>query len=213
MTRTRCLAAALILGLALVLGVRTDHGPKVAEALGPISLQQVGSGFAQPLGIVSAGDGRLFIIEQSGRIKILNGGTTLPTPFLDVSALMPAFIDSEQGLLGLAFHPNFPATPYFYIDYTNDNEDIVVARYSVSANPNIANAAGVVMLTIPHPAANNHNGGQLNFGPDGYLYVAVGDGGGGGDPNNNAQNKNILLGKILRLDVNRHELPVTLRFQ
>lgn len=180
----------------------------VAEALGPITLTQVGGGFSEPLGIVHAGDNRLFIVEKSGKIKILVSGYTYPTPFLDVGASGLNLIDAstaEEGLLGLAFHPDYPSTPYFFVHYVNTNGDVVIARYSVSANPNVANSAsGVVLKTIPHPVLRNHNGGQLAFGPDGYLYAAVGDGGGGGDPGNNAQNTGNLLGKVLRLDVDQN---------
>jgi hypothetical protein len=155
-----------------------------------------------PLGIVNAGDSRLFIIEQGGRIRILSSGAALSTPFLDVSSLVST--GSERGLLGLAFHPNYPATPYFYIDYTNSAGDIVIARYRVSmTDNNVADPASrLALLTVPHPTDANHNGGQLAFGPDGKLYVGTGDGGGGGDTPNNAQNLSVLLGKVLRLDVN-----------
>ncbi|MBI5289182.1 MAG: PQQ-dependent sugar dehydrogenase [Chloroflexi bacterium] len=210
--------AALALALALGTHARRPRTPTVAAA-GTIALQPLSgaSGLSAPLGIVSAGDSRLFIIEKGGRIKIYNGSSILPTPFLDVSSLLPASPGNEEGLLGLAFHPNYPATPYFFIHYTNASGDVVIRRYAVSANPDIANAAsGVPLLTIPHPTNQNHNGGQLAFGPDGYLYAAIGDGGGEGDPANNAQNVNTLLGKILRIDVDQsvntapyHGIPPT----
>ncbi len=175
-----------------------------------ISVSQiVASGFSRPIQVTHAGDGsgRLFVAEQDGRIKIISNTTVLPTPFLDINALVRSPADgggSEQGLLGLAFHPNYKTNGYFYLYYNNTSGDIVIARYSVSGSPNVANTASAsILLTIPHPNFSNHNGGQLLFGPlDGYLYLGTGDGGSGGDPDENAQNKNILLGKMLRLDVN-----------
>jgi glucose/arabinose dehydrogenase len=145
--------------------------------------------------------GRLFIVEQGGLIRILNSldGTPRATPFLDVAGLIVT--GGEQGLLGMAFDPNYAGNGRFYIYYTNTAGDIVIARYGVSSNPDIANAgAQAILKTIAHPTNQNHNGGMLAFGPDGCLYAGIGDGGGRGDPNGNAQNTNSLLGKILRLD-------------
>jgi glucose/arabinose dehydrogenase len=173
-----------------------------------ILLEQVASGLTQPIAVAHAGDssGRLFIVQQTGEIRILSGGTLLPTPFLDLSALVSCC--GEQGLLGLAFHPDYATNGFFYVDYTNLAGDTVVARYNVSAaNPNVAdpNSAQTV-LTQNQPFAN-HNGGQLAFGPDGYLYIALGDGGSGGDPQDNGQNLETWLGKILRVDVNGDDFP------
>ena len=124
----------------------------------------------------------------------------MATPFLDIHTILTS--GGERGLLGLAFSPNYASTGHFYVYYTNDLGNIVIARYTVSADPNLADASsGVVVLTVDHPTNTNHNGGQLAFGPDGYLYAGPGDGGGGGDALNNAQNPDKLLGKILRLDV------------
>jgi glucose/arabinose dehydrogenase len=134
-------------------------------------------------------------------IRILNSldGTPRATPFLDVAGLIVT--GGEQGLLGMAFDPNYAGNGRFYIYYTNTAGDIVIARYGVSSNPDIANAgAQAILKTIAHPTNQNHNGGMLAFGPDGCLYAGIGDGGGRGDPNGNAQNTNSLLGKILRLD-------------
>jgi glucose/arabinose dehydrogenase len=179
------------------------------------------TGLSLPVDIVNAGDGtnRLFIVEQRGLIKIHDGSTLLSTPFLDLTAAtVPGFLSagSEQGLLSLAFHPNYenPASRFFFIYYTNGAGEITVARYQPSAgNPNIANPTGVVLLTIDKDFAN-HNGGKLNFGSDGYLYFGTGDGGSANDPGNNAQNGNSLLGKMLRIDVNNfalsgYEIPPT----
>jgi glucose/arabinose dehydrogenase len=174
------------------------------------NLNSYATGFTSPTDIANAGDGRLFIVQKTGQIKIINSdGTIKPTAFLDID---PIVINggSEEGLLGLVFHPNFASNGYFYIYYTNLSGNNVVARYQVSAaDPNIADAASAqILLTISHPTNNNHNGGNLNFGPsDGYLYIGTGDGGGSGDTSNNAQNINSLLGKLLRIDVNKDDFP------
>lgn len=161
----------------------------------------VAGGLDRPDGIVNAGDSRLFIIQQSGTILIFDGTRLLPTPFLDVRALVS--IDSERGLLGLAFHPHYRDNGFFFIYYTDRNGDITLARYRVS--PSSADRAdatsATIVLTISHSQFANHNGGQLQFGPDGYLYLGPGDGGSQGDPFGHAQDRSQLLGKILRIDV------------
>jgi glucose/arabinose dehydrogenase len=183
---------ALLLALLIPLGAAAQ----------PIALQRVTGGLSAPLGVVSAGDARLFVVQQSGTIAVWDGTRVLPTPFLDIHNLVSCC--NERGLLGLAFHPHYATNGLFFVDYTAPNGDVTVARYSVSADPNRADAAsGAVLLTIPHSQFANHNGGQLQFGPDGYLYIGVGDGGGAGNPSNSAQDLNQLLGKILRIDVDR----------
>jgi glucose/arabinose dehydrogenase len=168
------------------------------------------TGFASPSDIANAGDNRLFVVQKTGQIKVINSdGSVRATPFLDID---PLVINggTEQGLLGLSFHPNYASNRYFYIFYTNLSGDNVVARYQTSASdPNVADPASAqIIMTIAHPTNNNHNGGNLNFGPnDGYLYIGTGDGGGAGDVPNNAQNINILLGKLLRVDVNKDDFP------
>src|SRR5438270_6817237 len=166
-----------------------------------IALRPVISGLSEPTSIVNAGDSRLFIAQQTGRIAIYDGTRVLPQPFLDVSSLISTN-GEERGLLGLAFSPHYRDDGSFYIDYTNTAGDTVVARYHVSASdPNVADRASAqVILTVAQPYPN-HNGGELQFGPDGYLYIAMGDGGSGGDPENRAQTLSTLLGKILRIDV------------
>lgn len=168
---------------------------------GTIALQSFGTGFASPVDIENCGDSRLFVVEQDGLIRILNSnGTINPTPFLNITTLTNQ--SGEQGLLGLAFHPNYSTNGLFYINYTNTSGNTVIARYSVdSGNPNLANTTGTILLTVTQPFSN-HNGGTLKFGSDGYLYIGMGDGGSGGDPGNRAQNINELLGKMLRIDVN-----------
>ena len=168
-----------------------------------LRLQTVTAVLSSPVFLTApTGDvGRLFIVEQGGLIRILNSldGTPRATPFLDVAGLIVT--GGEQGLLGMAFDPNYAGNGRFYIYYTNTAGDIVIARYGVSTNPDIANAgAQAILKTIAHPTNQNHNGGMLAFGPDVCLYAGIGDGGGSGDPNGNAQNTNSLLGKILRLD-------------
>jgi glucose/arabinose dehydrogenase len=164
-------------------------------------LKPIAAGLNMPLGVVSAGDSRLFLVQQRGRIVIYDGTRVLPTPFLDVSSLVSCC--DERGLLGLAFDPQYASNRFFFIYYTDPGGNITIARYSTSAaDPDRADAAsGTIVLTIAHMQFPNHNGGQLQFGPDGYLYLGTGDGGSGGDPNNNAQNRGVLLGKLLRIDV------------
>jgi len=151
-------------------------------------------------------DPRRFVVERAGAIRIFDNDQLLPAPFLDVSNSIRA--GGEQGLLGLAFHPKYATNGLFFIYYTTSNAN-VVARCSVSADPNVANPTCTPVLSIPD-FAGNHNGGMIEFGPDGYLYIGTGDGGGGGDPNRNGQslvngdtsaNSVALLGKILRIDV------------
>lgn len=173
---------------------------------GAILARRVGAGFEQPVFVTSApGDAdRLFVVEKTGAIKILDPATgAVVSTFLDIPN-GEISDDGEGGLLGLAFHPDYATNGKFFVYVTNAAGDIELRAYSRSnTDPNAADpASGDVILTIPHPTYSNHNGGWIAFGPDGYLYIATGDGGGGGDPNGNAQNKNSLLGKMLRIDVN-----------
>ncbi len=163
---------------------------------------QVVSGLSRPVDIQDPGDGsgRLFIVEQAGRILILQDGALLPTPFLDIVSEVGSR-GNEQGLLGLAFHPRYAENGRFFVNYTDTNGDTVISRFQVSEDPNLADAATetpVLTADQPYP---NHNGGVLAFGPDGYLYAGLGDGGSGGDPLGNGQKTDTVLGKILRLDV------------
>jgi len=165
----------------------------------------VSSGLSSPVFVGHAGDGsnRLFIVEQGGVIRVLQPGTSTPTQFLDIHTKVVA--GGEQGLLGLAFHPQYTTNRRFFVYYTRAGDGtLVIAEYKVSAgNPNVADQGETILLTIPHPTNTNHNGGMLAFGRDGYLYIGVGDGGSGNDPPNNAQNIDVLLGKILRIDVDK----------
>lgn len=165
-----------------------------------LEVRQLAENLAQPLAIAHAGDTRLFVVLQAGRIVIWDGTAVLSTPFLDIRVLIKS--GGEQGLLGLAFHPRYRDNGFFYVNYTDLNGNTVIARYRVSSTePNRADPSSAqIVLQIAQPFAN-HNGGQLLFGPDGYLYIGMGDGGSGGDPGNRAQNLNELLGKMLRIDV------------
>ncbi|MCW8981675.1 MAG: PQQ-dependent sugar dehydrogenase [Altibacter sp.] len=154
-----------------------------------------------PVDLQHAGDDRLFVVEQGGVIKILDlNGNVNPTPFLDISGLVSG--GSEQGLLGLAFHPDYANNGFFFVNYTKINGDTRIARFSVDpGDPDIALLGSELMILEYSQPFSNHNGGGIAFGPDGYLYIASGDGGSGGDPGNRAQNTTILLGKLLRIDV------------
>jgi hypothetical protein len=167
-------------------------------------LTPVVTGLSNPIFAGHAGDGsgRLFIVEQDGTVLVLQPSQSTPTIFLDVRARIAAV--GEQGLLGLAFHPQYATNGRLFVYYTRAGDGtIVIAEYRVSADVNRADPTEQVLLTIPHPVHTNHNGGMLAFGLDGYLYVGVGDGGGGNDEPNNAQNIDVLLGKILRIDVDQ----------
>jgi glucose/arabinose dehydrogenase len=199
---TRSIVATLVL-ITIVVPLSAAFPDSASAAA--VRLVPVKSGFTQPLYVTGAGDrsGRLFVVEKTGAIKIIKDRATLSKPFLNIAGLLSPDSDTtERGLLGLAFHPNFETNGLFYVDYTDRNGDIVVARYRTSADLNVANPSSrVPILTIPHREAANHNGGMITFGPkDGYLYISVGDGGGGQSAN--GQRTNTLLGKILRIDVN-----------
>jgi hypothetical protein len=166
-----------------------------------IELEKVATGLSQPILATHAGDGsgRLFIVEKPGWIRILKNGTLLPTPFLDVGSLVSTC--NECGLLGLAFHSDYDTNGLFYISYTRKSDDAsVLARYTISGNPDLADAASAESMLVIGQPASNHNGGHIAFGTDGYLYFGLGDGGGAGDTANNAQNIGNLLGTILRID-------------
>jgi uncharacterized protein (TIGR03437 family) len=169
-----------------------------------VRLEPVMTGLSSPVLVTHAGDGsgRLFVVEQSGRIKVLQPGASAPTEFLNLSTKIST--GGERGLLGLAFHPQFRINRRFFVNYTRAGDGAtVVAEYRASASdPNKADTTEAVLLTVAQPFAN-HNGGMIEFGPDGYLYVGMGDGGSANDPGNRAQNVNDLLGKMLRIDVDR----------
>jgi glucose/arabinose dehydrogenase len=169
-----------------------------------IELRPVLAGLAAPVFVTNADDGsnRLFVVEQRGTILVAQPDTATASTFLDIQPKVMA--GGERGLLGLAFHPRYATNGRFFVYYTRSPDGaIVIAEYAVSANPDVAGTAETVLLTIPHPTFANHNGGMLAFGPDHLLYVGVGDGGSANDPSNHAQDVDVLLGKILRIDVDR----------
>jgi glucose/arabinose dehydrogenase len=194
--------------IVLALSAGLLHPP---SAFAQIQLVPVATGLVNPVFVTGARDGmrRLFIVEQAGTVRVMpvDGGAT--SLFLDIRSRVRS--GGEQGLLGLAFHPSYSSNRRFFVYYTRAADGaIVIAEYAASpANPQVADATERVLLTIPHPSFSNHNGGMVAFGPDGYLYIGVGDGGSGNDPSNNAQNKDVLLGKLLRIDVDRQsgQLP------
>lgn len=191
-------ALALTFAAAVATAAAQPGSPTVAISLAPRA-----TGLNSPVDLAAtpqASDRRLFIVEQGGRIRIMRpNGSLLFRPFLDIQDRVSS--GSERGLLGLAFHPNYASNGYFYVNYTNLNGDTTIARFSVSGSRNLADPnSEQILLVVDQPFAN-HNGGDLAFGPDGYLYIALGDGGSGGDPLNNSQNIDSLLGKILRIDV------------
>lgn len=171
----------------------------------PVVLRHAVGGLDKPVSIAQAGDGRLFVALLGGLVVIAEQGAVRPEPFLDIRSLVtqggPGAHSGEQGLLGLAFHPRYAENGFFFVDYTDRLGAVVVARYRVSGDPQRADPeSGRILLTIPKPYIN-HNGGQLQFGPDGYLYVSVGDGGSAGGPSCFSQRSDSLLGKLLRIDV------------
>jgi glucose/arabinose dehydrogenase len=207
--------AAVVLMISLAWGPAAEPAKAEAGTAAPsaapsplnpalIKFRQVGAGFDHPVAIVDAGDGsgRLFIVEKTGYISILRYGRKRTPPFLDVHTLIDAAAN-ERGLLGLAFHPDYVHNGYFYTVYTAPGGAETLSRWTRSAtDPNLADAGSqLIVMTVPHSDFSNHNGGNIAFGADGYLYWSIGDGGGSGDQANNAQNLNILLGKLLRIDV------------
>lgn len=166
-----------------------------------INLEEFATGFTAPVEITHANDSRMFVVQQNGIIKIIQpNGSVNSANFLDISSKIT--YGGERGLLGLAFHPQYSTNGYFFVYYNDTSGNITVARYTRSSNPDVADAATEkIILNQPKPF-DNHNGGSIHFAPDGYLWIVTGDGGSGGDPNNNGQNKNSLLGKLLRLDIN-----------
>jgi glucose/arabinose dehydrogenase len=179
--------------------------PTRAAGAPPLALERVVANLDAPLFAQTApdGSGRLFVLEKIGRIRIARGGDLLPEPFLDIIEKV-SVRGAERGLLGLVFHPQYPTNGLFFINYTDVNGDTTIARYQVSkGDPNRADSASAKTILFIKRQYPNHNAGQLLFGPDGYLWIGTGDGGGANDPHGNGQNTNVLLGKMLRIDVDR----------
>jgi len=173
-----------------------------APAPAAVQLQPVLAGLSSPVYVTNARDGsnRLFILEQAGLIKVLQPGATTPSVFLDITAKVLS--GGERGLLGLAFHPAYATNRRFFVNYTRqpDGATVIAEYQALISDPNVANATETIILTIPQPFAN-HNGGMIEFGADGFLYIGMGDGGSANDPGNRAQNIDELLGKMLRIDI------------
>jgi glucose/arabinose dehydrogenase len=191
----------------------TIYGHSVADVspnAGEIVATPVATGFNAPVFATSApGDpNRLYVVEKDvGRIVLLDLSTGVRSTFLSIPTNQLS-TGGEQGLLSVAFHPDYQTNGRFFVHLVNGNGDVEVRSYTRSAaNPDVANSTGTTVITVPHPGQANHNGGTVAFGPDGYLYVSIGDGGGAGDPGENAQNINSLLGKILRIDVYGDDFP------
>jgi len=195
--KTICMVASLA-----ACGSDPATGPVIIPAEFALSVQEVVSGLANPVyATAPAGDARLFVVEQPGRIRIVRNGQLLPTPFLDIAARVSS--GGERGLLSVAFHPSYAANGFFFVHFTDLSGNTRVERFSRSGDPDVAlPASSKLILTVAQPFAN-HNGGLNLFGPDGMLYIGLGDGGSGGDPFGNGQDRNTLLGKILRIDVDR----------
>lgn len=214
MSKARCLIFfSLFLLLACCPAFLSVSGSPQSSNNSPagasVQLQPLLTGLSSPVHVTNAGDGtnRLFVVQQGGTIRVAQPGATTHTLFLDITTRVLS--GGERGLLGLAFHPYYKNNGRFFVYYTRQTDGALqIAEYHVSANPNVADTAETIILTIPHPGQTNHNGGTIAFGPDGYLYIAPGDGGGGNDVPNNAQNINQLLGKILRIDIDHANGPV-----
>ncbi len=205
---------AITLVFALCLGTSSAQEPEetiitrdAALDAENIIFSEFASGFERPLYLTNAGDGseRIFVLEQTGKIWILKDGIKMQEPFLDLSALVTASANrsySEQGLLGLAFHPDYADNGRFFVNYTDRSGRTVVAGYQVSdSDADAAEAtSGQLIFQLEQPYAN-HNGGHIDFGPDGYLYISLGDGGSANDPLGAGQNRRLLLGSIIRIDV------------
>ncbi len=170
-----------------------------------IDLEKITANLDRPVGMANDGSQHLFILEKKGTIRIVDNGSLAATPFLDITDRVGSTA-SEQGLLGLAFHPDYASNGYFFVNYTDLNGDTTVSRFRVTDDPNQADPnSEQILFTLAQPAGN-HNGGNVVFGPDGYLYIGTGDGGGANDQFGNGQNSQTLLGAMLRIDVDSGDL-------
>ena len=171
-----------------------------------LDIELFAQNFDRPVNLKHAGDDKLYVVEQDGYIRIINDdGSVETTPFLNIDSRV-INTGNERGLLGLAFHPNYITNGHFYVNYINNSGNTVISRFNRSnTNPLLADPnSELILLTYSQPFTN-HNGGDMAFGQDGYLYISSGDGGAGGDPQNNSQNLTNLLGKILRIDIDNTE--------
>jgi glucose/arabinose dehydrogenase len=183
----------------------TEPRPAAPASINPgdYTLTKIADGLTRPVYLTHAddGSGRLFVIEQRGLIRIIQNGALRPEPFLDIVSRVNSQAN-ERGLLGLAFHPDYAANGLFFVHYSDRNGDTAISRFSVSGDPDRADPNSEALLLWAEQPYANHNGGEIAFGPDGYLYIGLGDGGSAGDPENRAQTMTTLLGKLLRIDVN-----------
>jgi len=217
MNRTGIRGARFLLVATLVAVGLTAVAPRnaCAGAVPGVNLQLIATAADQVVHIANsgvAGDDRLFIVRKRGIIQILQAGSLVGTPFLDIDSLVvnPSGAGDERGLLSVAFDPDYDTNGFFYVNYIDNSSDTVIARYQVSGDPDVANAGSAQVVVLIDQPASNHNGGQLQFGPDGYLYAGMGDGGGGCDSSGsgcNAQKTDSLLGSMLRLDVDGDDFP------
>jgi glucose/arabinose dehydrogenase len=200
--RLRLMRLRSLLWIAAIVACSSDSGTGPSPLPGDFTIQliEVASGLSSPLYLTSpANDSRLFVVEQAGRIRIIKNGQVLAQPFLDIVSRVSS--GGERGLLSVAFHPSYAANGFFYVNFTDLAGNTRVERFKVSSNPDVGDASSSkLILGVTQPFAN-HNGGLNLFGPDGMLYIGLGDGGSGGDPQGNGQRTNTLLGKILRIDV------------
>jgi glucose/arabinose dehydrogenase len=207
MRRMRLAVVACVILIGALFPPFVFRSIAIAQQAAGFRLELVANGLGRITAITHAGDGsgRLFVADKSGYVWIVKNGKAFTVPFLDIQSPVRAR-ENEQGLLGLAFHPDFEANGRFFVHYTDNDGAVTIASYRVSqSNPDQADPkSGLVLMVIPKKGGD-HNGGMLQFGPEGYLYVAVGDGGAESEPERNAQRIDVLLGKILRIDVDKEE--------
>ncbi len=181
-------------------GVNGDEGGDGETGPVQLAVEEVASGLSSPVYLTAPpGDARLFVVEQPGRIRIVENGQLLANPFLDITSLVQS--GGERGLLSMAFHPDYAANAHFFVNYTGAGGDTRVVRYTVSGDPNVADPGSAKEIIVVEQPFSNHNGGLIMFGPDGMLYIGMGDGGSGGDPLGSGQDLRTLLGALLRIDV------------
>jgi glucose/arabinose dehydrogenase len=207
-TRSASAALAVLVALAMAApsptsGAHSSRHSHVGDGRGGIAKRKIGT-FASPTYIAHApgAPGFLYVVEQPGAVAVIEHGHVRHRRFLAIKGRVSS--GGERGLLSIAFDPRYRRNHLFYAYYTNRRGNIEIDQFHASSNTHVAASSRRRVIVIPHPGEANHNGGQLQFGPDGYLYAGTGDGGGGGDPHENAQNKHVLLGKLLRIDPHKH---------
>ncbi len=194
----------MAVGAGLELGAPSDSQARVGDGRGGVAKRKLGS-FASPTYVTHAPGrpGFLYVVQQRGTVIVVDHGQVQGEPFLAIRGRVSCC--GERGLLSIAFDPAYGRNHRFYAYYTNRRGEIEIDEFRASSSTHAAPASRRTVITIAHPGQSNHNGGQLQFGPDGYLYAGTGDGGGAGDPNENAQDRSVLLGKLLRIDPHRSD--------